>query len=1633
MVLEERSRAIAASPAHAVVPEHLLAKIRDENLGVYRASLQRLREDVGQEAQIAQDYRGRLVYELLQNADDAMASVDEDSCVRFELTNDELWVSNSGRPLDEGDVRGLCGISASTKALPGQKRRASIGHKGMGFKSVLEVTDAPEVYSTSLQFAFSPEAALESVQHLLDDMGTNARTTRAPTTRFPWPIERVPQRWHQLRADQMNTAFRFPLRSRMTPLQRDRLAQVLRELPLTALVFLKHVDRVEVSIERGGESFHSCWSVQREVEHEGSWEPVPGYRQSGRYRVTLTSDAGAVETFLVALDMDVAIGPNRGGLDEFTWEGIEETEVAVATRMRGQRPIPLEQAWRRLHVFLPTGEPCPYDLLVNGAFSSNLSRQEVRVEHDGTNYNHYLLARAASLFLSGLLPTLLRHGATVAECLSLLDRRTPQLGPCSTAAAQTLHDEMRRAIRPLPLPLGNEEMLLTTGSCVVPPLSRDEELGSDLRTLLPGHAGCDGRFLPRAEFCSTRMARILVDHGADQLTPEQAARLLADPDVTASVLRPHQSGKLQVDPILSVLERLWRGLEATGPEQLITAVRKHALFPVGVTDGVIKRVAVGEATCFYPPRSLHGEVPLTGLCFLPQELCWGELTPKDRNIVLRRELDAWKALFDVREFKFPEVMRASVLPHLERDGEVRAERVALRSIDRLAAICQLAGRTPDAKAPLPYQRLKSNRALFNLSRLDVPCRGSSPGEVKWVPAHRAYFGDDWPKLASVETVLRTASEAGAAEVPKVDFVLGPSAFSGALEKYRHLQEDADDAQPVISAGEDEVATDEDDETALSTDDQARWREFLQWLGVSASLRAVHFHDVGDHASGWLSTWSLRLPTGWAFEHIPSDRWRNYVASIRAHVRIPAGATPYFYEVHDLEHLVALCSAAGQDPAGRIARALFEHLSSHWATLEPFSRASVAVVEAGSEPGKRQKPPRAQDSELQDAGPNFWLHRLKDQAFCPTGHGPRLPIECWLPTPEVDRRFLRARTGTHLVPTLAIDPALLKGKPRGFAQALGIREELGPTTFTAADATRVFERLRDLFQRDCEVGRDLQQALREVIRPAYRHVLELLRPEARDATSPLAKAPVLATDGSSWQFRSADSVFFLERRETRDRVDAPEIWTFVVDAEKNAKSIATQVMGMRVLENELRWNPMPGEVALDDDGLARFRAGLWEVAPYLLARTAADRAEVGVARADARRLRTFIEMVELVQELHLSCTLDGRTLKVGSDGHQTHVKIENNEVTKAMIVWGEQAWPLGRNEAETLAVALCDVLGAAYFESFIALLQSRSAEERFRILRRAGAPLDLEEKRQLLESDSVAGVIEPESPLSDTDEPRSTTARPTDERPAMRPPTGTDGEPVVLHRVPLYGFGDLELAGLPLMVRQDHPADDQRTRAANLTRPTVPTDGARTESQPRGFGGGTDLEALDRLGMAVALQYEQKRLHDAGHPGATVFDPADPDPQTDAAVFDVSTYARVAEAQGRSETFRRAMDGLHGKHGLMPGWPGFDILTLDPASPDLIDRMIELKSSGVASRVQNMTWNEWKAAKDSRLRDRYFLYLVGNLRKDLDAVPFIRTLRDPFGQLVSEVQQDRSTQQRIQLLVDRFREAEHLELTVRART
>jgi hypothetical protein len=296
----------------------LLQAISAENLDVYRASPIRLREDVSQEAQISSDYRGRLVYELLQNADDAMSGqATQQDRVVFRLTETELWVGNSGRPLDEADVKGLCGIGASSKADVVGRRRASIGHRGMGFKSVLEITGAPEVFSDAYAFRMSAEFAQAAVDRLMDELGST-RPTRVPVMRFPSSLDVVPDYWHELRQRGIRTLFRFPLRSDLTDEQRSLLAERLLQLPVTTILFLKHLERVEVTVETSGRSEGYSWTASRELRSDGRWEPVTGLLGSGSYRIRISSSEGDSHAFVLAHDADLEIGDHRGGLERMS-------------------------------------------------------------------------------------------------------------------------------------------------------------------------------------------------------------------------------------------------------------------------------------------------------------------------------------------------------------------------------------------------------------------------------------------------------------------------------------------------------------------------------------------------------------------------------------------------------------------------------------------------------------------------------------------------------------------------------------------------------------------------------------------------------------------------------------------------------------------------------------------------------------------------------------------------------------------------------------------------------------------------------------------------------------------------------------------------------------------------------------------------------------------------------------------------------------------------------------------------------------------------------------------------------------------------------------------------------------------
>src|SRR5439155_5857503 len=113
-----------------------------------------------------------------------------------------------------------------------------------------------------------------------------------------------------------------------------------------------------------------------------------------------------------------------------------------------------------------------------------------------------------------------------------------------------------------------------------------------------------------------------------------------------SRVREDLDRRFLVDTALSVMERLWEGLDPTVRGQFAAAVRRHPLCPVNIDNGgTVHRIVTEGLECFYPPRSLSGEVPLDGLCFLARDLCWGALTPKERTVTLRQQMEVWQALF----------------------------------------------------------------------------------------------------------------------------------------------------------------------------------------------------------------------------------------------------------------------------------------------------------------------------------------------------------------------------------------------------------------------------------------------------------------------------------------------------------------------------------------------------------------------------------------------------------------------------------------------------------------------------------------------------------------------------------------------------------------------------------------------------------------------------------------------------------------------------------------------------------------------------------------------------------------------------------------------------------------------------
>ena len=396
------------------------------------------------DAQIAQAYRGRCILELLQNAHDALEQAPSDdlrqiSFVLRTVPRPVLLIGNTGVPFRHDNFIGLCQLGQSPKD-PNQ----SVGNKGLGFRSVLEVATSPEIWSTaptgsqtSFVFRFDPSvsAQVAAAAEQLEQTGLNARSPFDPacllvdwsaeqlcqyrdcTTDarldgpqeareylspylFPLPIQDTPEEVEALWEQGHVTVVRLPLNGGAAATPADALQSVrdqLDALDAQAAVFLSHAERLVIEFD--GEQRILERIVDTEVD-------VPTYPRSRRERLLVGQsgpepDSRTTRQFHVWTrvtggdDRPEQADRIRSAVEHLPnrWPEVRRVTVSVAVEEAPSSDL------GRFVIFLPTEMTTGTGAHINAPFYGSLDRRHIDF---GVLYNALLLETALDLCLDAV-------------------------------------------------------------------------------------------------------------------------------------------------------------------------------------------------------------------------------------------------------------------------------------------------------------------------------------------------------------------------------------------------------------------------------------------------------------------------------------------------------------------------------------------------------------------------------------------------------------------------------------------------------------------------------------------------------------------------------------------------------------------------------------------------------------------------------------------------------------------------------------------------------------------------------------------------------------------------------------------------------------------------------------------------------------------------------------------------------------------------------------------------------------------------------------------------------------------------------------------------------------------------------
>ena len=323
---------------------------------------------------VRQQYTGRYPFELLQNANDAAGDANASgSAVCFVLTEEALVVADQGAGFGEAQIKAICGLGRSSK-----DPRKSIGYKGLGFKSVGEITDRPQIISGAVRFTFDNHRVRAAVGGLTGDFVADQRL---PVYAFPFPLgdDELGNDMsiiNGLIEEGYHTVFRLPFKHGITPA--DVQTHLQQTIIPRLLLFLDATEKLELR----------CTDTD--------FSAMIAREQRGDYTEALLENAGENEHWLVfERRLDI---PDRQLVEALgdAWKQVDQVRVAAAVPLDDDGK-PTVRGRQPLHVYFPTQEQSGFSFILQADFALELDRRHIAISPEAIPYNHWLSEEVGKL------------------------------------------------------------------------------------------------------------------------------------------------------------------------------------------------------------------------------------------------------------------------------------------------------------------------------------------------------------------------------------------------------------------------------------------------------------------------------------------------------------------------------------------------------------------------------------------------------------------------------------------------------------------------------------------------------------------------------------------------------------------------------------------------------------------------------------------------------------------------------------------------------------------------------------------------------------------------------------------------------------------------------------------------------------------------------------------------------------------------------------------------------------------------------------------------------------------------------------------------------------------------------------